>query len=103
MKSGLGISVKKVNDYPLYFIAESSILNFVVVLAASLDINCLYIHFMIGVNSLTYRICKYDLGNPIFLQNKSDNNNNCHHQRNSSVGFSQLFLAGPNHQHNSKP
>ena len=103
MKSGLGISVKKVNDYPLYFIAESSILNFVVVLAASLDINCLYIHFMIGANSLTYRICKYDLGNPIFLQNKSDNNNNCHYQRNSSVGFSQLFLAGPNHQHNSKP
>ena len=52
MKSGVGLSVKKVNDCPLYFVAESSILDFVVTLAAYLDINCFYMYFMIGVNSL---------------------------------------------------
>ena len=36
----------------LRLVAECSILDFVVVLAASLDINCLYMYFMIGVNSL---------------------------------------------------
>ena len=36
----------------LYFVAESSILDFVVLLAAYLDINCLCMYFMIGVNSL---------------------------------------------------
>ena len=36
----------------LRLVAESSILDFVVVLAASLDINCLHMYFMIGVNSL---------------------------------------------------
>ena len=50
--SGVGLSVKKVNDKRLHFVAESSILDFVVILAASLDINCLYMYFMIGVNSL---------------------------------------------------
>ena len=52
MKSVMELSVMKVNDYLLHFVAESSILNFVVVLAASLDISCLYMYFMIGVNSL---------------------------------------------------
>ena len=44
--------MKKVNDCPLHFFAESSIIDFVVVLAASLDINCLYMYCMIGANSL---------------------------------------------------
>ena len=52
MKPGLGLSVKKANNYPLYFLVESSILDFVVVPASSLDINCLYMYFMISVNSL---------------------------------------------------
>ena len=52
LESGVGLSVTKVNDCPLYFVAESSILDFVVVLAVCLDINCLYMYFMIGVNSL---------------------------------------------------
>ena len=47
MGSGVGLSVKR-----LRLVAESSILDFVVVLAASLDINCLYMYFVIGVNSL---------------------------------------------------
>ena len=46
------LSVTKVNGCHLYFFAESTVLDFVVVLAASLDINCLYMYFMIGVNSL---------------------------------------------------
>ena len=40
VKSAVGLSVKKMNDYPLYLLAESSILDFVVVQTASLDINC---------------------------------------------------------------
>ena len=52
VKAGVVLSVKKVNDCPLHFFAESSIIDFVVVLAASLDINCLYMYFIIGVNSL---------------------------------------------------
>ena len=36
----------------LILVAQSSILDFVVVLAASLDINCLYMYCMIGANSL---------------------------------------------------
>ena len=36
----------------LRLVAESSISDFVVVLAASLDINCLHMYFMTGVNSL---------------------------------------------------
>ena len=53
----------------------SSILDFVVVLVVSLDINCLYVFYCRCKQSI-YRICKYDLGNLILLQNKSDNNNN---------------------------
>ena len=52
MKSWVGLSVTKVNGCPLYFVADSSVLDFVVVLDASLVINCLYMYFMIGVNSL---------------------------------------------------
>ena len=56
MKSGVGPSVKKVKDYPLYFVEglnmESSNLDCAVVLAASLEISCLCKYFMIGVNSL---------------------------------------------------
>ena len=52
VKPGLGLSVKKANNYPLYFLVESSILDFVVVPASSLDINCVYMYFMISVNSL---------------------------------------------------
>ena len=52
VESWVGLSVMKVNSCPLYFVADSSVLDFVVVLAASLDINCLYMYFMIGVNSL---------------------------------------------------
>ena len=44
----MGLSVTKVNGCPLYFV----VLDFVVVLADSLDVNCLYMYFMIGVNSL---------------------------------------------------
>ena len=40
VKSAVGLSVKKINDYSLSFLAESSILDFVVVQTASLDINC---------------------------------------------------------------
>ena len=51
---GVGLSVKRVNNFPLCFVAESSILDLVVVLDASLEINCVYIYkdFMKGVNSL---------------------------------------------------
>ena len=42
----------KVKFCPFYFVSGNSVLDFVVVLAASLDINCLYMYFMIGVNSL---------------------------------------------------
>ena len=52
MELGLGLSVTKVKGCPLYFVAESSILDFVIVLAAFMDINCLYMYFMIAVNSL---------------------------------------------------
>ena len=52
MKSWVGLSMTKVKGCPLYFVADSSVLDFIVVLAASLDINCLYMYFMIGVNSL---------------------------------------------------
>ena len=48
----MGLSVTKINSCLLYFVAGSSVLDFVVVLAASLDINCLYMYFMIGVKSL---------------------------------------------------
>ena len=48
----MGLSVTKVNGCSFYFVADSSVLDLVVVLAASLDINCLYMFFMIGVNSL---------------------------------------------------
>ena len=51
VESWVGLSVTKVNGYPLYFVADSSVLDFVVVLADSLAINCLYMYFMIGVNS----------------------------------------------------
>ena len=51
VESEVGLSVTKVNDCP-YLVARSSILDFVIVLAASLGINCLYMHFMIGVNGL---------------------------------------------------
>ena len=52
MESGAGLFVTKINGCPLYFVAGSSVLDFVVVLADSLDVNCLYMYFMIGVNSL---------------------------------------------------
>ena len=42
MESGVGLSMTKVNDSLLYFVAERAILDFVVVLGASRDINCLY-------------------------------------------------------------
>ena len=40
----------KVNDSPLSFVAESFILDFVVVLDVPLDINFVYVYFLIGVN-----------------------------------------------------
>ena len=52
VESGVGLSVRKANGSPLYFVAESSILDFVVVLDASLDIDFVYMYFMIGANSL---------------------------------------------------
>ena len=52
VESGVGLSVTKVNDYLLYFVLGSPVLDFVVVLAASLDSNCLYMYFKTGVNSL---------------------------------------------------
>ena len=52
MQSWVGLSVAKLNGCPLYFIVGSSVLGFVVVLAVSLDFSCLYMYFMIGVNSL---------------------------------------------------
>ena len=48
----MGLSVTKIDSCLLYFVAGSSVLDFVVVLAASLDIDCLYMYFIIGVNSL---------------------------------------------------
>ena len=42
MESGEGLSVTKANGSPLNLVAERAILDFVVVLDASLDINCLY-------------------------------------------------------------
>ena len=48
----MGLSVTQINGCPLYFVAGSSVLDFAVVLATSLAINCLYVYFMIGVNSL---------------------------------------------------
>ena len=55
--------------------AESSILDFGVVLATFLDIICLYVYvFYDRYIWSIYRTCKYDLGNLILLQNKSDNN-----------------------------
>ena len=62
----------KVNGSTSYLIAERSILDYVVVLNASLDIICLYMYSMIGVN--IYRTCKCDLLNLILLQNRGDNN-----------------------------
>ena len=44
----MGLSVTKINSCLLC----SSVLDFVVVLAASLDIDCLYTYFIIGVNCL---------------------------------------------------
>ena len=56
MESWLGLSVTKVNGCPLYFVAGSSVLDFVVVLADSLDVNFLYMYFIIGVNSIFVEI-----------------------------------------------
>lgn len=70
--SQVGLSMIKVNGSTSYLIAERSILDYVVVLNASLDIICLYMYSMIGVN--IYRTCKCDLLNLILLQNRGDNN-----------------------------
>ena len=51
-ESGLGLSLTKVNDSLLFFVAESSILYFVVDLDVPLDVNCAYMYFLIDVNSL---------------------------------------------------
>ena len=48
--SQVGLSMIKVNGSTSYLIAERSILDYVVVLDASLDIICLYMYSMIGVN-----------------------------------------------------
>ena len=74
MEPGLELPVTKFNDRLLYFVGGSSILDFVVVLAASLEINFIYVF---------YDRCKYDLGNLILLQNKSDNNNNNNNNNNN--------------------
>ena len=50
VESGVDLSVTKVNDSQLSFVAESSILDFAVVLDASLDINGVYMYFMVGRN-----------------------------------------------------
>ena len=50
VESGVEFSVTKINDAPLSSVTQSSILDFAVVLDP--DINCVYMHFMIGVNSL---------------------------------------------------
>ena len=52
IKYGVGLSVAKVNDSPLSFVAESSFLDFLLVLDASLGISCVCMCFMIGVNDL---------------------------------------------------
>ena len=69
--------VRKVNDCPLAFIVVSYILDFVIVLDVSLGINCVYMYFMISVNSLFIgKVCMANLFYRIKVIRNSNNNNN---------------------------
>ena len=73
--------VRNVNDCPLAFIVVSYILDFVIVLDVSLGINCVYMYFMISVNSLFIeKVCMANLFYRIKVirnnNNNNDNNNN---------------------------
>ena len=80
--------VTKVNDCPLAFIVVSYILDFVIVLDVSLDINCVYMYFMISVNSLFIEnVCMANLFYRIKVirnNNNNDNNNNNNENNNNN-------------------
>ena len=83
----MGPSVTKVNDFLLSFVADS--FDLVVVLDATLDINCVYMYFVILCSLFIKflcknRICKYDLGKLILLQNKSNNNSSNNNNNNNN-------------------
>ena len=69
--------VRKINDCPLAFIVVSYILDFVIVLDVSLGINCVYMYFMISVNSLFIeKVCMANLFYRIKVIRNNNNNNN---------------------------